>query len=70
MVALVKKTPTVYALRDINKPIGVSGYLTKALESLPKKFKSSLPTIEDIETEFITKKPKKLDTKSKKTSKK
>ena len=59
-----------YALRDINKPIGVSGYLTKALESLPKKFKSSLPTIEDIETEFITKKPKNLDTKSKKTSKK
>ena len=39
-----------YALRDIHKPIGVADYeLTRAL---PKKFISSLPSIEDIETEL------------------
>ena len=37
-----------YALRDIQKPIGVSEYdLTRAL---PDELKSSLPSIEDIET--------------------
>ncbi len=38
-----------YALRDINKPIGVAGYETMLVESLPKEFKGSLPTIEEIE---------------------
>jgi predicted nuclease of restriction endonuclease-like (RecB) superfamily len=39
-----------YALRDIHKPIGVADYeLTRAL---PKEFASSLPSIEDIETEL------------------
>jgi len=39
-----------YALRDINKPIGVSEFeLTRAL---PKNLKSSLPSIEDIEAEL------------------
>lgn len=39
-----------YALRRINAPIGVSEYtLSKAL---PKELKSSLPTIEQIETEL------------------
>ncbi|MEI7586822.1 DUF1016 domain-containing protein [Runella sp.] len=39
-----------YALRDTNKPIGVSEYeLTRAL---PENLKSSLPSIEDIETEL------------------
>lgn len=39
-----------YALRDIHKPIGVSDYeLTRAL---PEELKSSLPTIEEIETEL------------------
>jgi len=43
-------TVVEYALRDINKPIGVSEYaLTK---SLPNEFKSSLPTIEEIEVEL------------------
>ena len=41
-----------YALRDINKPIGISGYVTKALKTLSKKLQSSLPTIEDIEAEL------------------
>lgn len=39
-----------YALRDINKPIGVADYeITRAL---PKKFASSLPSIEAIEAEL------------------
>lgn len=41
-----------YALRDINKPIGVAHYATKIVESLPKNLKSSLPTIEEIELEL------------------
>lgn len=40
-----------YALKDINKPMGVSEYqLTK---TLPDKFKSTLPSIEDIEAEIM-----------------
>ncbi|NTU42312.1 MAG: DUF1016 domain-containing protein [Nitrospirales bacterium] len=39
-----------YALRDINKPIGISDYeLTRAL---PESLKSSLPSIEEIEAEL------------------
>jgi predicted nuclease of restriction endonuclease-like (RecB) superfamily len=41
-----------YALRDINKPIGISEYETAILESLPDSFKGSLPTIEEIEQEL------------------
>lgn len=41
-----------YALRDINKPMGISEFeLSKAL---PKKLKSSLPTISEIEAELNT----------------
>ncbi len=39
-----------YSLSDINKPIGVSEY--KIAHSLPKRFKSSLPTIKEIEKEL------------------
>lgn len=39
-----------YALSDIHKPMGVSDY--KLTHSLPKKLKSSLPTIEEIEKEL------------------
>ncbi|KKR97022.1 MAG: hypothetical protein UU47_C0003G0009 [candidate division TM6 bacterium GW2011_GWE2_41_16] len=38
-----------YALRDINKPMGVAGYETEIIKKLPKEFKSSLPTIAEIE---------------------
>ena len=39
-----------YALRGMNKPIGVSEYeLTRAL---PEELKSSLPTIEALEAEL------------------
>ncbi|MEO6831150.1 MAG: PDDEXK nuclease domain-containing protein [Chitinophagaceae bacterium] len=40
-----------FALRDINKPIGVSEYLIA--ENLPENLKSSLPTIDELENEFI-----------------
>ena len=39
-----------YALSDIKKPIGISEY--KLTHSLPKKFKSNLPTIKEIEAEL------------------
>ena len=49
-----EKVLAEYALRSIKKPIGVSQYeLTRAL---PRQLKSSLPTIEQIETELSVKK--------------
>lgn len=45
-----------YALKGVKKAIGVSEYrLTRAL---PAKFKSSLPSIEEIEAELSTTKPR------------
>ncbi|MEP7120183.1 MAG: PDDEXK nuclease domain-containing protein [Byssovorax sp.] len=41
-----------YALRDINKPIGVAGWETKLVEKLPEELKGSLPTVEEIEAEL------------------
>lgn len=41
-----------YALRDINKPIGVAGWETKLVEKLPVDFRGSLPTVEEIEAEL------------------
>lgn len=42
-----------YALRDVNKPIGVAGYEAEITARLPKSLKGSLPTIEEIEAEFM-----------------
>ena len=39
-----------YALRDINKPLGISEY--QLTEILPKEYKSSLPSIEEIEAKL------------------
>jgi hypothetical protein len=39
-----------YALKDINKPIGVSEYEISSI--LPDEYKSSLPSIEEIEAEL------------------
>lgn len=39
-----------YALRDINKPLGVADY--RLAEALPKELKGSLPTIEQLEAEL------------------
>ena len=53
LLCKTKKNFTVeYALRDVNKPIGVAAYETKLVESLPKNLKSSLPTIAEIEAEL------------------
>ena len=41
-----------YALRDINKPIGVAEWQTKLVQSLPETLVGSLPTIEQLEAEF------------------
>lgn len=38
-----------YALRDINKPMGVAKYEANLVERLPKNFKGSLPSVEEIE---------------------
>ncbi len=39
-----------FALRDMNKPIGISEL--KLMNHLPENLKSSLPTIEEIEAEI------------------
>lgn len=48
-----KKNLTVeYALRSNSSPIGVASYETQIFEHLPKEFKGSLPTVEEIEAEL------------------
>lgn len=39
-----------YALKDLNKPIGISAY--EIVESIPENLKGSLPSIEEIENEL------------------
>lgn len=41
-----------YALRDINKPIGIADYETELITKLPKELKNNLPTVAEIEAEF------------------
>ncbi len=41
-----------YALRDLNKPIGVAEWETQIVERLPDDLKGSLPTVEEIEAEL------------------
>jgi predicted nuclease of restriction endonuclease-like (RecB) superfamily len=48
-----------YALRDLNKPIGVAGWETKIVKALPKKLDGILPTVAEIEAEFSEPKRKK-----------
>ena len=38
-----------YALRDISKPIGVSGYVTNLVGSLLKALKGAMPTVAELE---------------------
>lgn len=60
-----------YALRDIKKPIGVAGYETELVKQLPKKLKSSLPTIAELEAEFEKyTKPRQCKKRNLKTNKK
>ena len=41
-----------YALRDLQKPIGVSGYVTRLVESLPKEIRAAVPSVQEIESEL------------------
>ena len=41
-----------YVLRNFNRPIGIAEFEVKLVEKLPKEFKSSLPTVEEIEAEL------------------
>lgn len=41
-----------YALRDLDKPIGVAQWATRIVDALPKDLESSLPTIAQIEAEL------------------
>jgi hypothetical protein len=56
------KVEAEYSLRDIHKPIGISEY--KLTQTLPKNFKSQLPTVQEIETQFELKAPVKTAQKS------
>ncbi len=46
------KVVVEYALRDVAKPIGVAGWKTKLVETLPEELRGSLPTGEEIEAEL------------------
>jgi predicted nuclease of restriction endonuclease-like (RecB) superfamily len=46
-----------YALRDMTKPIGVAGYVTKLVDSLPKAFKGSVPSVAELEKGLAPKTP-------------
>jgi predicted nuclease of restriction endonuclease-like (RecB) superfamily len=59
-----------YALRDINKPMGVAQYATKLVEVLPKNLKSKLPSIEQIEAAIEEHIPEKKQVRAKKKTKK
>ena len=41
-----------YALRDLAKPVGVSTYITKLVESLPPALRGTLPTPKELEAEL------------------
>jgi predicted nuclease of restriction endonuclease-like (RecB) superfamily len=41
-----------YALRDLAKPVGVSSYITKLVESLPPALQGSLPSPKELEAEM------------------
>jgi nuclease YhcG-like protein len=41
-----------YALRDVDKPIGVAQWATRLVETLPADLEGSLPTVAQIEAEL------------------
>jgi predicted nuclease of restriction endonuclease-like (RecB) superfamily len=43
-----------YALRDVQKPIGVAEWETRLVETLPEELQGSLPTVEQLEAELAT----------------
>jgi predicted nuclease of restriction endonuclease-like (RecB) superfamily len=42
-----------YALRNLNRPVGVADWETKLVDTLPKDLEGSLPTIAQIEAELM-----------------
>lgn len=44
------KVKAEYALKDINKPIGISEY--ELIKAIPEDLRSNLPTVEEIENEM------------------
>ncbi len=55
-ILLCKKKDKIeaeYALRDLNKPLGICEY--RLTESIPNDLRTKLPSIEDIENELIEK---------------
>src|SRR3954451_70281 len=46
------KVVAEYALRDLSKPVGISSYVTKLVETLPKEFRGSLPSPKQFEAEL------------------
>jgi hypothetical protein len=41
-----------YALRDLAKPVGISSYVTKLVESLPPALRGNLPSPKALEAEL------------------
>ena len=41
-----------YALRDLAKPVGISSYVTKLVETLPPALRGSLPSPKELEAEL------------------
>jgi hypothetical protein len=41
-----------YALRDVQKPIGVAEWETRLVETLPEELQGSLPTVQQLEAEL------------------
>lgn len=48
-----KEVHVEYALRHLNRPLGVADWKTKLVDKLPKELESSLPTVEQIEAELM-----------------
>jgi hypothetical protein len=41
-----------YALRDVQKPIGVADWEIRLVDALPENLNGSLPTVEELEAEL------------------
>jgi predicted nuclease of restriction endonuclease-like (RecB) superfamily len=52
LCAAKDKLVVEYALRDVKKPIGVAEWRTRLVRSLPREYKGSLPTIQELEAEL------------------
>jgi len=53
LVKSKNKTIVEYSLSGFKNPIGVSNWENEIIKSLPDEYKSSLPTIEQLEKEFM-----------------